>query len=213
MSQLDARYIDCIEIPDIQNGITEKNAELFDFPDSAYQLLGKKGMRILCVEVVLFMIWLSLRGSEKNGLFAVLTGALILLAVWYEREYRNVRIYKKARKGALSLAADYTLKMVNKLVQSRKIFFRDMPAVYSIKKAQALLREDNPVAADLLMEQLLEQTPGCMTAIYIRGLCAYLMEKDQDALHLLSGLAKKKGVDGNVKACSREICDRIKKVS
>jgi len=204
MRKLAPSYIDCIEIPDIKNGITSKNAAYFDFPDSAYQLLGKRGMQILCVEVVLFILWITLRKGTQGLLFWGLTGLLLVLAVFYEHEYRPVRIYKKAKKGAASLAADYTLKKIDKLVQNKRIFFRDMPGVYYILKTKALLQEGDFVGAELLMDQLtLPESNGIR---YIRALCAYLAEKDEAALKLLTAIVQSKSAGATLRKRSQELC-------
>lgn len=181
MRKIDQEYIDCIAIPDIGNGITEKNKIFFDFPDSAYQLLGKRGMRLVCAEVVLFMVWLKLRNDGQLPALLALTVLLGLVVILYEREYRYVRIYKKARKGAKTPAAEYTMKMVEKLVASKRIYFRDMPAVYSVLKAKALLNSEEPVAAELLMDRLLEEMPDCALARYIKEICAYMLAEDDSA--------------------------------
>lgn len=181
MRKIDHEYIDCIAIPDIRNGITKKNEAFFDFPDSAYQLLGRRGMRLVCAEVLLFMVWLRFRNAGQPLALLVLTVLLGVIVILYEREYRYVRIYKKARKGAKTLAAEYTMKMVKKLVASKRIYFRDMPAVYSIQKAKMLLSKEDPVAAELLMDRLLEEMPDCALARYIKEICAYMLAGDDDA--------------------------------
>lgn len=178
MRKIDQEYIDCIAIPDIGNGITEKNKAFFDFPDSAYQLLGKRGMRLVCAEVVLFIVWLKLRNEGQLPALLALTVLLGLVVILYEREYRYVRIYKKARKGAKTLAAEYTMKMVEKLVDSKRIYFRDMPAVYSILKAKTLLGREEPVAAELLMDRLPEEISDCALARYVKEICVYMLAED-----------------------------------
>lgn len=56
MHEIDKKYSDNIKIPDVENGITNKNANMFVFPQSQYALLGKKRccFYVLCSDYLLY---------------------------------------------------------------------------------------------------------------------------------------------------------------
>lgn len=212
MRTIDKEYTDCIKVPDLENGLTKKNAEYFDFPDSQFQLLGKHSMLLICCEVILFVIWLRMQNSQANNvLFMALTVVLAGVAFWYQYQCRYVRFYKKARKGAKSCAIEYTVKLINKIVESKTTYFKDMPLIYTVLKAKALLEQNKVVETEVLVENALKYHSKCFEAWYVKGLCAYASgEEDDVAFERLSYVSLQKNVSEEMKNCAKKLAAEIK---
>ena len=205
------KYIENLNIVNIKKGLTKENAEMFDFPDSQYRFLNKRSMIILCAEAVLFVIWYKMQAAYSGSvLFYVLTLVLAFVAFAYQYETRNVRYYKKARKGARSNALGYCLKYTNKIVNSSAVYLTEMPLVYFLLKAESLLRQRRVIECGVLMEKALEAYTQNAHLSYFLGLCAYAQRDDERAKEQMLAVCKGGNASSRVIKNAGKILNELK---
>ena len=204
------KYIQGLDIVDVEKGLNEENEELFDFPDSQYRLLNKCSMVLLCIEVGLFSVWYKMQSAYSNSaLFYVLTFVLAFVALAYQYETRNVRYYKKARKGARSNALGYCLKYTNKIVNSSAIYLTDMPLVYYLLKAENLIKQNRILECEVLAEEALENFGRKSELCYFLGLCAYVQNEDEKAKNYMLKVRDGKCIQAKIKTNAQKILNDI----
>lgn len=212
MHEIDKKYSDNIKIPDVENGITNKNANMFVFPQSQYALLGKKAMLLLCAMFGLFVIWLLPNLKNNTLLFWFVTILLLIVAIWYQYEYRVVRYYKKASKGSrpVGVSSAYTLKYINKIVNSKNVYAHDMPICYYLLKCRQLIEQDEIIKAEVLVECALKEYPKCFELWYVQGVLAYMSEEYDTAYEKLYAVSSERHIDKEMKVSALSLLQEMK---
>ncbi len=184
MTSINIEFIKIIDIPELSKGLTTNNCDYFIFSKNRLQLLSKKAPVILALMGIMFLF----STQVKNNFYLYLISNFILvgLGIWYFYEARFMSYYKNASIAFKFRRFDKMMEYLNKILNSKRTYFFDMPLVYSILKAKQLLLSDDISTAENLIDNILKINSNCTEAYYIKGLCRYFAENLTDAQEFLS---------------------------
>ena len=179
--------ISIINIPD-SDSFTDDNDRYFTFTKNPKSVRSKKAPALLVVMTASFLL-----GYFAVSLQHICWSAAFSASAYYLYEDRFYYYYNRAASQNMFSRHKQTMKFLDKMVGSSRIFIGEMPLSYYILKSKKLLEaEDTENAGRLIDAALAEYEPAAETK-YIKGLCSYI-DKDYDsAKKLWEDAVKAKG--------------------
>ncbi len=182
MNNLDEKYIEIINIPDIKKDFTANDEKYFVFGKAPLCLYSKKTPLLLFLMIVFYI----LRTMFSEGIVmwtALLLTIFFCLLFFFENRY--IGYYKKASNYSHFGMYNKMMIKLDKLIKSHQVYLIGMPYAYSILKSKQLILSNNFIGAECLVDNVLNTFPNCIEAIYIRGLCLYFRNNRDEAIAIL----------------------------
>ena len=179
--------ISIINIPD-SDSFTDDNDRYFIFAKNPKSVRSKKAPVLLIAMTASFLL-----GCFAVSIQHICWTAAFAASAYYLYEDRFYYYYNRAASQNMFSRHKQTMKFLNKMIGSSRVFIGEMPLSYYILKSKKLLEAEDTENAGRLADAALAEYEPAAESKYIKGLCLYLDKDYENAKKLWEDAVKTKG--------------------